>query len=146
MIDDQGHIIHIDFGFLLGISPGRNLGFEKAAFKFSEEMFELLGGSFESEEFKFFLDMTVKAFLIARTEKESLLAIVASFADSGFPCFMHKCDNIELFWSRFAPDVCDTAAADFIVRQVMDACKNWTTTVYDGIQKIQNNIYSDIWK
>ena len=35
MIDKDGHIIHIDFGFLLSNAPGKGIKFEKAPFKFT---------------------------------------------------------------------------------------------------------------
>lgn len=145
VIDKEGHVVHIDFGFLLGISPGKNLGFETAAFKFSTEMFQLLGGSLESEPYIYFVDMTVKAFLIARELKHSLLTIITSFADSGLPCFTHKADNIEKLLGRFMPDLSDADAGIEMKRLVNDACRKWTTIMYDGIQKLQNNIYSDAW-
>ena len=38
LIDREGHLVHIDFGFILEISPGGNMKFESAAFKLSHEM------------------------------------------------------------------------------------------------------------
>ena len=41
LVDSEGHIIHIDFGFVLAISPGNNLGFESSPFKLTPEFAEV---------------------------------------------------------------------------------------------------------
>lgn len=144
MYDEEGHVVHIDFGFLLGISPGGNLGFESAAFKFSKEMVEMLDG-LHSEVFDYFATCAVRAFLVARRYTTVLTTIVGSFVDSGLPCFMYKTSALEAFKNRFFP--CDddlTASAKFRAL-IFDAANKWTTCAYDGIQKLQNDIYSEYW-
>jgi phosphatidylinositol 4-kinase len=68
LVDDAGHIVHIDFGFILETSPGGNLGFETAAFKLSHEMTQLLdpGGTRTSPHFLYFQELVVRGFLAAR--------------------------------------------------------------------------------
>jgi phosphatidylinositol 4-kinase len=68
MLDDEGHIVHIDFGFILEISPGGNLGFESAAFKLSHEMTQLMdpGGTRQSAHFRLFEEAVVRAYLAVR--------------------------------------------------------------------------------
>jgi hypothetical protein len=44
MIDDKGHIIHIDFGFMLSNAPGKGLQFERAPFKLTKEFVDVMGG------------------------------------------------------------------------------------------------------
>jgi phosphatidylinositol 4-kinase len=53
LVDNEGHIIHIDFGFMLSNSPG-SVGFEAAPFKLTQEYVDVLGGvgSPDYEEYK----------------------------------------------------------------------------------------------
>lgn len=40
LLDGEGHIIHIDFGFILSSSP-KNLGFESSPFKLTQEFVDV---------------------------------------------------------------------------------------------------------
>ncbi len=50
LLDVNGHIVHIDYGFILGLSPGW-WQFETAPFKFTNEYVDLMGGP-ESDSFR----------------------------------------------------------------------------------------------
>ncbi len=41
LIDEKGHLLHVDMGYCLANSPGGNFGFETAAFKLTSEMVEV---------------------------------------------------------------------------------------------------------
>lgn len=65
MIDNEGHVSHIDFGFMLSNSPG-SVGFEAAPFKLTYEYIELLGGV-EGEAFKKFVELFPTSRLLGTT-------------------------------------------------------------------------------
>lgn len=45
MVDSEGHIIHIDYGFMLSNQPGKGLKFEKAYFKLTQEYVDIMRGT-----------------------------------------------------------------------------------------------------
>ncbi|RYH05389.1 hypothetical protein EON65_44810, partial [archaeon] len=53
LLTTHGHLVHIDYGFVLGASPGGNMEFEQAPFKLTTEYVEIMGG-IESRGFKKF--------------------------------------------------------------------------------------------
>lgn len=55
LIDIDGNIIHIDFGFILGMSPG-GINFESSPFKLTEEYVLLMGGK-DSPDYIEFVDL-----------------------------------------------------------------------------------------
>lgn len=140
LIDNIGHLYHIDYGFILGISPGGNLGFETAAFKLTSEMIELMGG-FKSEAYHTFVQTIIRGFLIARKVRVPLLAIVSAYADSGLPCFNHKEDNLQRMNYRFFPTKRDSKAATKMFKLIKQAERSNRTYWYDVIQHIQQNIH-----
>ena len=74
MIDMRGRIIHIDFGFILGISPG-NVGFETAPFKMTKEYVNLLDG-INSDTYNYFISLLTKGFTELRKYFDSFVKII----------------------------------------------------------------------
>ena len=74
LIDMKGHLIHIDFGFVLGISPG-NLNFESAPFKLTSEYVEILDG-FDSPIFEYYKSLMLRGMMEAKKHVDSLTKII----------------------------------------------------------------------
>ncbi len=137
MIDDAGHILHIDFGFCFDIAPG-GIKFERAPFKLTGEMVAVMGGSIESQAFRWFEEMCIKAFLASRQHAEHLAHMVIVMLDSGLPCF--KPETIQHFKDRFVLNRTDREAADFMKDLVRKSYSSYSTRGYDQFQLLTNGI------
>ncbi|KAF9116746.1 phosphatidylinositol-4- kinase [Mortierella sp. AM989] len=138
MIDDDGHVIHIDFGFILDISPGGNINFESSPFKLTAEMIQIMGTSVEDQGYRWFCELCIKAYLASRPYAEQICQMVALMLESGLPCF--RGETIKRLRSRFQPDRSERAAADFMKERVDESYLNRRTVLYDSFQKVTNGI------
>jgi len=77
LLDNQGHIIHIDFGFFLTNSPGSmgNFTFENAPFKLTKEYVDIMGG-IDSEMFQYYKSLLTNAFYEVRKHIDDLSAMI----------------------------------------------------------------------
>lgn len=137
MIDDAGHILHIDFGFCFDIAPG-GIKFERAPFKLTSEMLAVMGGSADHQSFKWFEEMCIKAFLASRQYTEKLSQIVLLMMDSGLPCF--KPESVKHFRERFVPEKNEREAADFMRDLIRKSYGSYSTGLYDQFQLLTNGI------
>ncbi|KAI9841229.1 MAG: phosphatidylinositol-4- kinase [Thelocarpon superellum] len=137
MVDEAGHILHIDFGFCFDIAPG-GVKFERAPFKLTSEMVAVMGGSTESQSYQWFEELCIKAFLAARPYVEQLVHVVIVMLDSGLPCF--KPDTIQHFRERFVLEKTEREAAEFMRDLIKKSHTNYSTNVYDQFQLLTNGI------
>jgi len=75
MIDIEGHIMHIDFGFFLSHAPGKGVKFEKAPFKLTQEQVDVLGGD-RSQSFHEFRELMKQGFLALQENAEKIIIII----------------------------------------------------------------------
>ncbi|RBQ95636.1 hypothetical protein VDGD_08800 [Verticillium dahliae] len=136
MIDDAGHILHIDFGFCFDIAPG-GIKFERAPFKLTTEMMAVMGGA-DHQAFKWFEELTVKSFLASRQYCEKLSQIVLLMMDSGLPCF--KPETVKHFKQRFVLEKSEREAAEFMKDLIKKSAGSYSTGVYDQFQLLTNGI------
>ncbi|TQV95772.1 hypothetical protein V2A60_000947 [Cordyceps javanica] len=137
MIDDAGHILHIDFGFCFDIAPG-GIKFERAPFKLTSEMVAVMGGATDHQSFHAFEALCVKAFLAARQYRDKLAQVVQLMMDSGLPCF--KPESVKHFKDRFVLEKTEREAADFMRDLVKKSHSSYSTGIYDQFQLLTNGI------
>ena len=74
LLDDEGHVIHIDFGFMLSATP-KNLGFESSPFKITQEFVDIMGG-LQSDMYSYYKILILQGLLAARKHMDKLMPIV----------------------------------------------------------------------
>ncbi|KAJ5217499.1 uncharacterized protein N7469_011124 [Penicillium citrinum] len=160
MVDDAGHIIHIDFGFCFDIAPG-GVRFERAPFKLTSEMVAVMSGTHNpahhpsgtsgislpghnshnptnTQPYRWFESLVVKAFLASRPYSTKLAHIVSLMLDSGLPCF--KPETLKNFRDRFVLDKNERDAAEYMRDLVRKSYMSVSTKGYDQFQLMTNGI------
>lgn len=140
LLDRQGHVIHIDFGFMLTNSPGGNFNFETAPFKLTKDMLEVMGGP-DSLIFSYFKILLLQGFLELRKHSEDLTLLVEMMSPGErMPCFKDSSRVIKELKERFIMGKTDAQCMAHVEALTSEAANNWRTKKYDSFQRLSNGI------
>jgi len=140
LVDEEGHIVHIDFGFIFDLSPGGDMKFEGSPFKLNEEMIEIMGGT-TAEPFLWFMELGVKAFLAVRQHVDSIITMVDLMLETQLPCFKEA--TITNLRNRFYVDKSEEWAAQGMTSVMAQAFSSYSLTLskaYDVFQYYANSV------
>ena len=145
LIDNKGHLIHIDFGFLLSNSPGKGIKFETAPFKLSKDMIDAMGG-YKSKYYEDFKKLMKKGFQAVNKHRHKISILVEMMwcgHGKNLDCFEGGQNAINELKQRLNPkDNLTKKEIDRIVDDLINqSAENWRTKVYDMFQSRSNGIF-----
>ncbi|KAF7458783.1 phosphatidylinositol 4-kinase [Cryptosporidium felis] len=142
LIDKFGHIIQIDYGFMLSNSPG-NVNFEQSPFKLTQEFLDVMLGE-NSEEFQYFQQLIIKGFLASRKYVDQIILTIESMTSaSKLPCFSiftNKEYFIQEIKDRFFIHLTEEQCVFKVTELIQSSINNWRSIQYDAFQRITNGI------
>eukprot|EP00095_Tigriopus_kingsejongensis_P010476 maker-scaffold1269_size51662-snap-gene-0.14 protein:Tk10476 transcript:maker-scaffold1269_size51662-snap-gene-0.14-mRNA-1 annotation:"phosphatidylinositol 4-kinase beta" len=139
LLDNEGHIVHIDYGFILSSSP-RNLGFESSPFKLTPEFVEVMGGQ-DSDMFKYFKILILQGLVAAKKHSDKITAIVDIIhAGAQLPCFTSSASAVQAMKARFHMNLTEEQLHALVDSMVEQSINSLTTKIYDGFQYLTNGI------
>ncbi|CAD2109147.1 hypothetical protein YYG_01637 [Plasmodium vinckei petteri] len=140
LLDSDGHLIHIDYEFMLTNSPG-NMNFETSPFKLTQEYLDIMDGE-NSENFEYFRRLVVSGFLEARKHSEEIILLVELMMPVlKMPCFSNGTkfciDSLkERFMTNLTVDQCTQR-----INALIDASiNNIRSVLYDFYQRVTSGI------
>ncbi|CAI2355523.1 unnamed protein product [Caenorhabditis sp. 36 PRJEB53466] len=140
LLDMEGHLIHIDYGFLLSSSP-RNLGFETAPFKLTSEIVDVIGG-IDSDMFLYFKSLLLRGLMAARKHHRRIVSLVEIMAArSKMQCFRAGSETVRALEARFHVSSTDEQLQQLVDTLVDGSRDSYTTRFYDSFQYYTNGIH-----
>ena len=139
MIDIEGHLIHIDFGFLLSTAPGKGVKMESTIpFKLTQEMVDVLGGQ-GSKKFEDFRKRMARGFQALQNNAEKIIILVEMMLNgqSDLPCFEGGRELVKDLKERLFPNQRRLNAAEtqqYVDGLISQSMNNWRTRCYDKFQ------------
>eukprot|EP00039_Didymoeca_costata_P019725 m.338689 g.338689 ORF g.338689 m.338689 type:complete len:708 (-) comp18505_c0_seq1:90-2213(-) len=140
LLDAAGHIIHIDFGFMLSTSPGGGINFENAPFKLTEEFIEVLGGA-ESDIFKRYRFLVLQGFRAARKHMADITPLLELLLpDIPMPCLLAGPAVLQAFKERFMMNLTESKLSAHVDTLIDTSIASLRTQLYDRFQYLTNGI------
>ena len=145
LIDNQGHLIHIDFGFLLSNSPGKGIKFETAPFKLSRDFLDVMGGT-TGKTFEEFKKLMKKGFTAVNKHRHKISILVEMMwcgHGKNLDCFEKGQDAINELKARLNPkdDLKKNEISNIVDDLINQSAESWTTKMYDFYQSHSNGIF-----
>ncbi len=142
LLRDDGHLIHIDFGFMLSTSPG-GINFESSPFKLTKEYLEVMDTDVEgrrSDAFDAYKALCIQGYLAVREHAERIVLLVQMMGASGCPCFHAGPKVIKNLRRRFNLHLGEEQCVEAVLGMISDSIDAWSTRQYDFYQRILNGI------
>lgn len=143
MIDNEGHVCHIDFGFMLSNSPG-SVAFEASPFKLTYEYIDVLGG-INGEAYKKYVQLMKDGFKALRKHADQLVSMCEIMQkDNMQPCFEAGDQTSVQLKDRFRLDIKDESEVDKFVENdlIGKSMGSMYTRMYDQFQLLTQGIFS----
>ncbi|TMW66356.1 hypothetical protein Poli38472_004121 [Pythium oligandrum] len=131
MMKSQGHLFHIDFGFIFGADP-KPL---PPPFKLTKEMVEGMGGP-DSEHYLKFKTYCCQAYNWLRKSADLILNLLSLMADGGIEGFANDPETtLQKVQEKFRLDLTDEQAEQFFLGLINDSVRSLFPVVVDIIHK-----------
>ncbi|CAD2087446.1 phosphatidylinositol 4-kinase, putative [Plasmodium vinckei brucechwatti] len=140
LLDSDGHLIHIDYEFMLTNSPG-NMNFEASPFKLTQEYLDIMDGE-NSENFEYFRRLMVSGFLEARKHSEEIILLVELMMPVlKMPCFSNGTKFcIDSLKERFMINLTVDQCIQRINALIDASINNIRSVLYDYYQRVTSGI------
>jgi phosphatidylinositol 4-kinase len=140
MIDNDGYMIHTDCEFAFGYSSNKSASLEKAPFKLTQEIVDVMLGM-DSVHYAEYKKLCIQAFISSRKHADKLCKLFEIMSyNSNYTAFKRNPNWISDFRTKLALNMQDTEIWQEIDRLVSKSYNHSGTLSYDRYQRATNGI------